>query len=206
MFDLPIRKIVHSTKAWKGPGRMSQSLYFPDAVPTLSGDMLYLRELTEDDVPAWFERASDLESAVLAGDPIPESVEVGFEWLQRHRERFRQQAGIRWAIVEKGSTHSVGTIGLAITSKEKRIAELGIVIGRAYWGKGIGTSAAHLVTGYAFGTLGLAEIRAEALQRNLASRRLLEKAGFRLLRTIPGDPHSETDFEDCFLFVLSSRG
>jgi ribosomal-protein-alanine N-acetyltransferase len=184
---------------------MSQTLHFPDAVPALFGDMLYLRELTEDDVPAWFERASDPESAVLAGDPIPESIEMGFQWLQRHRERFRQQAGIRWAIVPKGSTDSGGTIGLDITSKEKRIAELGIVIGRAHWGKGIGTSAAHLVTGYAFGTLGLAEIQAEVLQRNLASRRLLEKVGFHLLRTIPGDPHSDTDFEDCFLLVLSSQ-
>jgi hypothetical protein len=99
----------------------------------------------------------------------------------------------------------VGTIGLAITSEEKRIAELGIVIGRAYWGQGIGTSAARLVTGYAFGTLGLAEVRAEALQRNLASRRLLEKVGFHLLRAIPGDPHSDTDFEDRFLFVLSGQ-
>ena len=124
---------------------MSQTLDFPDTVPTLYGDMVYLRELTEDDVPAWFERASDPESAVLAGDPIPESVEMGFHWLQRHRERFRQQAAIRWAIVPKGATDSVGTIGLAITSKEQRSAELGIVIGRAYWGKGIGTSAAHLV-------------------------------------------------------------
>src|SRR5215203_3237343 len=130
---------------------------------------------------------------------------MGFRWLQHHRERFRQQTGIRWAIVPKGSTDSVGTIGLTITSKEKRIAELGIVIGRTYWDKGIGTSAAHLVTGYAFRTLGLAEIQAEVVQRNLASRRLLEKVGFRLLRTIPGDPHSDTDFEDCFLFVLSSH-
>ena len=111
---------------------MSQTLHFPDAVPTLFGDMVYLRELTEDDIPAWFERASDPESAVLAGDPIRESVEMGVHWLQRHRERFRQQAGIRWAIVPKGSTDSVGTIGLAITSKEQRRAELGIVVGRAY--------------------------------------------------------------------------
>jgi [ribosomal protein S5]-alanine N-acetyltransferase len=175
---------------------MSQTLRFPDAVPPLFTDMLYLRELTEDDVPAWFERASDPESAALAGDPVPESVEMGVRWFRRHRERFRQQAGIRWAIVEKGSTDSVGTIGLDITSREKRVAELGIVIGRAYRGRGIGTSAAQLVTGYAFGTLGLAEIQAEALQRNLASRRLLERVGFRLLHTIPGDPHSETDFED----------
>jgi len=88
---------------------------------------------------------------------------MGVQWLQRHRERFRQQAGIRWAIVPKGSTDSVGTIGLTITSKAERRAELGIVIGRASWGKGIGTSAAHLVTGYGFSTLGLAEIQAEVL-------------------------------------------
>src|SRR4051795_7600734 len=43
---------------------MFQTLHFPDAVPTLFGDMVFLRELTEDDVPAWFERASDPESAV----------------------------------------------------------------------------------------------------------------------------------------------
>ena len=184
---------------------MSQTLHFPDAVPTLFGDKVYLRELTEDDVPAWFERASDPESAVLAGDPIPESVDMGVHWLRRHRERFRQHAGIQWAIVPKGSTDSVGTIGLTITSKAERRAELGIVIGRASWGKGIGTSAAHLVIGYAFSTLGLAEIQAEVLHRNLASRRLLEKVGFHLLRSIPGDPHSGTDFEDCFLFVLSSQ-
>jgi hypothetical protein len=84
--------------------------------PHSSETPLYLRELAEDDVPAWFERASDPESAVPAEDPIPESVEMGFRWLRRHRERFRRQAGIRWAIVEKGSTDSVGTIGLVITS------------------------------------------------------------------------------------------
>jgi ribosomal-protein-alanine N-acetyltransferase len=183
---------------------MSQLLHFPSAVPTLLGDTLYLRELTEGDVPAWFERASDAESAMLAGDPIPESVEMGVHWLERHRERFRQQTALRWAIVPNGSTESVGTIGLTITSKEERVAELGIVIGRAYWGKGIGTCAVRLVVDYAFSTLCLAEIQAEVLQRNLASRRVFEKVGFQLLRMIPGDPHSDTDFEDCFLFALSS--
>ncbi len=184
---------------------MSQTLYFPDKVPEFFGDTIFLRELTEGDIPAWFERASDPESALLAGDPIPESIETGFQWLHRHRERFRQQTSIRWAIVPKGFPQSIGTIGLTITSKEECIAELGIVIGRAYWGKGMGTAAARLVIDYAITILGLVEIQAEVLQRNIASIRLLEKVGFHRMRTISGDPRSNTDSEDSFLYVLSSQ-
>jgi [ribosomal protein S5]-alanine N-acetyltransferase len=184
---------------------MSQTLNFPNEVPEFFGDTIFLREITEGDIPAWFERASDPESAVLAGDPIPESIEMGFQWLHRHRERFRQQTGIRWAIVPKGFNQAIGTIGLTITSKEEYIAELGIVIGRDYWSKGFGTAAAHLVIDYAINVLGLVEIQAEVLQRNMASIRLLEKVGFHLMRTIPGDPGSDTDSEDLFLYVLSSQ-
>lgn len=184
---------------------MAHPLQFPDAVPTLVGDLVSLRELTEDDVPAWFARASDPEIAVLAGDPIPESIAMGVHWLQRHRERFRQHHAIRWAIVPTGATGSVGTIGLTIPPNAAGRVDLGIVIGRSSWGKGIGTAAARLVTDYAFSTLGVAEIHAEVLQRNLASQRLLEKVGFQLLRAISGDPQAATDSEDCFLLVLSRQ-
>lgn len=50
---------------------MSQSLNFPERVPPLAAGSLTLREMTEEDVPAWFERASDPESSRLSGDPIP---------------------------------------------------------------------------------------------------------------------------------------
>jgi ribosomal-protein-alanine N-acetyltransferase len=181
---------------------MSLALRFPDTVPEFRGETVYLREITERDVPAWYERASDPESSMLSGDPIPESPQMGVPWLQHHRERFRQQTGIRWAIVPKGSAVSVGTIGLTITSKEERSAELGIVIGRSHWGQGIGTSAARLVLRYAFDTLGLAEIRAEVLQSNVASRRVLEKLGFHFLQTIPGELQSDHGSQDCFLYAL----
>lgn len=70
----------------------------------------------------------------------------------------------------------------------------------------IGTAATRLVNRYTFNTLGLIQIQAEVLPRNLASVRLLEKAGFRLLRAIPADPQSSVDSEDCFLYVLSRDG
>lgn len=182
---------------------MDQKLHFPDAVPVLRGDAVYLRELVEEDIPAWFARATDAESAELAGDPIPDSIELGSRWLQGHRERFDQREALRWAIVPNGATASVGTVGLSITSSEARTAMLGIVIGRASWGRGIGTDAARAAIGYAFGTLGLAEVQAEVLVRNAASRRMLEKVGLRILRSLPGDPHGEGEAEDCLLYGLA---
>ncbi len=182
---------------------MPQAIAFPSAVPTLVGDHVSLRALSEADIPAWFARATDIESADLAGDPVPASIEEGAGWLQMHRDRFRDRAGIRWAIVPYGSTESVGTIGLNITSAADRVAEVGYVIGRAHWGRGICTAAGRLVTEYGFESLGLAEIRAEVLQRNPASIRVLEKLGFRLDREAPGDPQSGGDDEDCYIYALA---
>jgi RimJ/RimL family protein N-acetyltransferase len=127
-------------------------------------------------------------------------------WLDRHKVRFQQHAAIRWAIVPRGSTESIGTVGLAIIFEDRDAANLQIVVGRAYWNKGIGTAAAQLVKSYAFDSLGLVELNAEVLQRNLASVRLLEKVGFHLLRAVPADPQSGSDKEDCFIYVRSRPG
>lgn len=34
---------------------MTSILNFPHALPRLTGEPVYLRELTEDDIPAWFQ-------------------------------------------------------------------------------------------------------------------------------------------------------
>jgi ribosomal-protein-alanine N-acetyltransferase len=104
--------------------------------------------------------------------------------------------------VPKETTESAGTVGLIVTSNEHRTAEFGIVVGRAYWGKGTGIAATQLVMRYGFEVLGLAEIRAEVLQRNAASLRLPEKAGFQRMREIPGDPESGGEADDCFEYAL----
>lgn len=178
---------------------MAEHLRFPASVPTLHGELLYLRELTEEDIPPWFARATDAESASLAGDPIPESIEAGTSWLAVHRARFADQAGIRWAVVPNGESASIGTIGLNIASRPDRTAELGYVIGRAHWGKGFCSEATRLVTAFAFEEMGLREVRGEVLQRNHASIRVLEKTGFQRERAF-----TASDGEDCYIYVLDA--
>lgn len=175
---------------------------FPACHPTLATSGLVLRPLAESDIPAWFARATDAEAAVLAGDPVPAAIEEGWGWLARHRQRFAERTGLRWAIVPEGAADSAGTIGLTLPAPDARVAALGFVVARAHWNRGLATGAGRAVIAYAVGTLGLEALEAEALRRNAPSRRVLEKLGFRHLRALP-DPADPA--EDADLYVLPAH-
>jgi RimJ/RimL family protein N-acetyltransferase len=72
----------------------------------------------------------------------------------------------------------------------------------------MGTAAARLVTRFAFDTLNLHEIRAELLDSNLASKRVLEKVGFQFQYVIPDFDQSDLGPLDGCLYALrnSDRG
>ena len=61
---------------------------------------------------------------------------------------------------------------------ERRSAEIGYWLGRAYWGRGVITDAVRAATRYAFEELGMARVFAVPFVRNPASARVLEKAGY----------------------------
>jgi len=175
---------------------------FPTHHPTLATPRLHLRPLTEQDIPAWFARATDAESADLAGDPIPASIAEGAAWLARHRRHFELKAALRWSIIPGHDQDSAGTIGLTLPQPGAPTAALGFVIARAHWNRGLASEAARAVAAYAFGTLGLEALEAEALRRNAASRRVLAKLGFRHLRALPPTP---ADPEEADLYLLSAH-
>jgi ribosomal-protein-alanine N-acetyltransferase len=87
------------------------------------------------------------------------------------------------AIVVGG--HAVGGVGLEpLTDVNRRTAEIGYWLGADYWGRGIATEAVTLVTVWAFDAHGLLRIFAQPFAENLASRRVLEKAGYVLEGTM----------------------
>lgn len=175
---------------------------FPPQVPALSAPRLGLRALDETDIPAWYARATDVEAADLAGDPVPDSIEEGVAWLQRLRQRFCEQRALRWAIVPAGGLHSVGTVGLALNPSSPGVADFSIVLGRAHWNQGLGTVAARLALHYGVHQMGLQQVRAEVLQRNAPSIRLLEKAGFQQVGVLPP---TESEPEVLLAYLLSAE-
>ena len=76
---------------------------------------------------------------------------------------------------------AVGGIGFVMLSDvERTSAEIGYWLGEPFWGRGIVTEALVAVTRYAIETHGLTRVFAVPFAGNLASCRVLEKAGYVL--------------------------
>jgi RimJ/RimL family protein N-acetyltransferase len=82
-----------------------------------------------------------------------------------------------WAIDVDGQ--AVGGIGLERRSDVERVsAEIGYWLAQPYWNRGIVTAAVRSVTARAFDSFDLSRIFALPFADNVASRRVLEKAGY----------------------------
>lgn len=82
-----------------------------------------------------------------------------------------------WTLFERDD--AVGSIDLSLIGDGA--AELGFLLRRDRWGRGLASQAAAAVAAHAFGGLGLTRLAAAALTENHAARRVLEKTGFALV-------------------------
>ena len=79
----------------------------------------------------------------------------------------------------------VGSIGIFRQGNiHRQTAELGYYIAEEYWGKGIMTEAVKQICEYVFGKSDIIRIYAEPFSYNVASCRVLEKAGFQYEGTL----------------------
>lgn len=86
---------------------------------------------------------------------------------------------VTFGITYKGEL--AGCIGLVPQTDVYRLsAEIGYWVGEPFWGRGIATRAVQLITRYGFEVLGLLRIYSGVFSFNVASQRVLSKAGYKL--------------------------
>lgn len=106
--------------------------------------------------------------------PHPYTLEDAEKWI---RESFNEQKGTRCAVEIDRS--AAGGIGLVFQDDVHRLsAEIGYWLGEEFWGRGIMTEALKAYTDYAFANFDLCRIWASVFEWNIASMRILEKAGY----------------------------
>jgi ribosomal-protein-alanine N-acetyltransferase len=108
--------------------------------------------------------------------PHPYSKRDGQAFVRHVRE---QQPETAFAIAV--NDEAAGGIGFQLQSDVERVsAEIGYWLGEPFWGQGIATEALVALTQHAIATHGLTRVYALPFAWNVASRRVLEKAGYVL--------------------------
>ena len=93
-------------------------------------------------------------------------------------EAFERRELINWVIVD-AEDHVIGTCTLFRFDPRHRRAEIGYALRPDHWGRGLASETVSSAIDWAFNTLDLHRVEADIDPRNEASRRLLERLGFR---------------------------
>ena len=99
----------------------------------------------------------------------------GFVEWQGERPRTNYQL----AITLQGESRLIGNCGIRMEGADSWQANIGYEIAPGYWGEGYASEAARAMIAFGFEELRLHRIWARCVAENVASYRVLEKAGMR---------------------------
>jgi RimJ/RimL family protein N-acetyltransferase len=150
-------------------------LVAPDAIDT---ERLVVRMACETDLPALLEVNRDAEVTALLPYATWTSMADAEAWYRRMTDIQASGSALQFVVASRSTGTAIGTCLLFRFEQASARAELGYVLGRAHWGRGLMQEALGALIDCAFGAIGLRRLEAEVDPRNPASARLLGRLGF----------------------------
>ena len=151
-------------------------LAYPD--PPLIDGTVVLRRWTESDLGCVEEASQDPD--IPQGTTVPASFTqaAGLAWIERQWGRSEKGEGLSLAMAEVGSNQAFGNINLLFRQQPGTVA-IGYWLLERARGRGLGSRAVALLARWALTDAALERVEALVEPENVASQRVLEKAGFR---------------------------
>lgn len=141
------------------------------------GRLVRLRAFERDDLDANHAFVNDYETVrgMLSGIPFPSSLSDEQRWLEQQTSYTR---GEYQFAIEDGGGDLVGRCGVIRLDWKNRVAEVAIMLGTPYRGRGYGTEAMALLTAFCFREMNLHKVKVSVFDFNAAAIRCYEKCGF----------------------------
>lgn len=156
-------------------------IWWPSEIPTLQSGRITLRPPADSDIQNIFEACQDPLIPRFTTVPAQYTMAHALDYVQRVPSSLELQRELPF-VIEFGvgdEKQFSGVISFHTISAQNHRAEIGYWMHAPMRGKGIGTSAAKIITNYGFTTLGFRRIEAAVDLDNSASQRLLMSAGYQ---------------------------
>ncbi|MBB6626369.1 GNAT family N-acetyltransferase [Nocardioides sp. KIGAM211] len=177
----------------------------PLPTPTLTTDRLLLRPVADTDADDLFTLQSDAHVLRYWDSPPWQDPARAQRFIATSRELAEEGSGARLVLERTEDGAFLGWCSLTKWDPVHRSASMGYCLAESAWGQGYATEAGRAVLQWAFATLDLNRVQAETDTRNVASRRVLEKLGFRLEGTLREDCVVDGVVSDSWVLGLLRR-
>lgn len=168
--------------------------------PLLLTERLQLREPLLSDCGDFHEMLQFPEVTRFSDWPDAPTIAQTERSLKWMCTAFAKGKGCAWVIEDRISGRLLGTIRFNRIDNHSRWAEVGYETHPSVWGRGLMTEAVKAVTRCGFDGFSLNRIEAWTLPGNVASDRVLEKAGFRYEGTLYQKAWFKNAFHDFRMF------
>ena len=170
----------------------------------LETERMVLRQFERDDLDLVVELDGDPEVMryINNGQPVDlAEVTENLEWWLRYYERDNGYGF--WAAIEKATGRFLGWFHFRPHEGAGPLEpELGYRLRRDAWGQGYASEGSRALIDKGFTEFGVERVNAETMAVNVGSRRVMEKAGLRYVRTfdaewpvrIPGDEKGDVEY------------
>ena len=178
----------------------------PDFDPLMTGRLLLRRSRPEDaEAISAYRSDPDVHRQQGWERTDPDGVRADIEEMTG-RSPGEPGGWVQFSVQERETGRLVGDVGLSPADGEPGVIKVGYTMDPAFQRRGYATEAVGALVAYAFGSLDADVVRAYADADNVASIRVAEKVGLRLVERFQHREGNETWFGVRYEISRSGRG
>jgi ribosomal-protein-alanine N-acetyltransferase len=151
--------------------------YEPYLFKEMESDRLKLIKINPNHLRDIYTYASDKETVKFMSWPRHRNLKDTEKFIEMTCELYEEACHYDWAVWYKKDHKVIGTMGLHNRDRELDSVEIGYIIAKDYWGRGLVTEGAGRLIKFVFQDMNIKIVRATCHPENMGSERVMQKLG-----------------------------
>ena len=139
-----------------------------------------IRLVTKDDINNIYYLLSDSDIIKTLNMPLHKNIEDTEALVEEYLKEYEEGNKYPFAIIDKETNQFIGVFLIKLDLFDEDCFEYTVYLDKNYWGKGICTEVLPYMEKVAFEDIKTGNFRGFIKEQNGASRKVLEKCGFKL--------------------------
>ncbi len=148
-------------------------------LPKFETERPLLRKMSLDDMGDVFEFSKEPEVFKFVSGKVHQTIKNSRKFLKEIFAKYKAQEIITWGIFHKKDNKLIGDCCFIKWDTQQKRAELDYLLSREYWNQGLTTEVVKEIISFGFEEMQLNRIQAICEVANIASSRVMEKAGMQ---------------------------